>query len=119
MGARYRGAEDTPSWDPLRAPCLLCEDRPCVTACPTEALSPRRGSWMGTASVLPFSCLATAPGGCSVCAERCPVPGALVREAGRPVISKDMCTGCGVCHHVCPAPSNAIMILPRPTQESA
>lgn len=50
---------------------------------------------------------------CSVCAERCPVPGAIVRERGLPRIVADVCTGCGVCHDVCPAPSNAVLMLAR------
>ena len=119
VGSRYRGAEETPSWDPLQAPCRLCTDLPCVTACPTEALSLLRAPRMGTARVDVYACLATAPGGCSVCVEQCPVPGALTRERGRPIVDPDACVGCGVCHHVCPSPSNAVMLLPRPCEAPA
>ncbi len=119
VGARYPGAEGTPSWDPVQAPCRLCTDLPCVAVCPTRALSPQYGRWMGTARVDVYVCLANAPGGCSVCVEQCPIPGALIREPGRPVVDPDSCTGCGICHHVCPAPSKAIMLLPRPCEVSA
>ena len=50
---------------------------------------------------------------CSVCVERCPVPGAIQVENGLPMIVSETCTGCGVCHEVCPAPKNAILVLPR------
>lgn len=50
---------------------------------------------------------------CSVCAERCPVPGAILRERGLPRVVPDVCTGCGVCHDVCPAPRNAVLMLER------
>jgi len=41
---------------------------------------------------------------CTVCAERCPVPGAIVLETGRPRIIPWRCTACGDCERVCPAP---------------
>lgn len=50
---------------------------------------------------------------CSVCSERCPVPGAIRKERGLPMVVPDVCTGCGVCHEVCPAPRNAVLLLPR------
>ena len=50
---------------------------------------------------------------CSVCAERCPVPGAMRSERGMPMVVADVCTGCGVCKEVCPAPTNAILMLKR------
>lgn len=50
---------------------------------------------------------------CSVCLERCPVPGALRLVNGMPMVVPDACTGCAVCHQVCPAPTNAVLLLPR------
>jgi Na+-translocating ferredoxin:NAD+ oxidoreductase RNF subunit RnfB len=50
---------------------------------------------------------------CTVCAERCPVPGAMKVEQGIPMVVPDTCTGCGVCHDVCPAPTNAVLVIPR------
>lgn len=50
---------------------------------------------------------------CSVCVERCPVPGALPSQGGIPMVVPEICTGCGVCQEVCPAPRNAVLLLPR------
>lgn len=50
---------------------------------------------------------------CTVCAERCPVPGAMKVEKGIPMVVPDACIGCGVCRDVCPAPTNAVLVLPR------
>ena len=56
-------------------------------------------------------CLAYRNLACSVCAERCPEPGAILREKGIPRVVADACTGCGVCRDVCPAPTNAVLVL--------
>jgi Pyruvate/2-oxoacid:ferredoxin oxidoreductase delta subunit len=58
-------------------------------------------------------CLAYIDGYCSVCYERCPVPGAIQFQDGLPMVVPEACTGCGVCHDVCPAPQNAILFTPR------
>ncbi len=50
---------------------------------------------------------------CSACTERCPVPGAMTKERGMPMVIADACTGCGMCHDVCPAPRNAVLLIPR------
>jgi Na+-translocating ferredoxin:NAD+ oxidoreductase RNF subunit RnfB len=50
---------------------------------------------------------------CSVCVERCPVPGALPSQGGIPMVAPEICTGCGVCQEVCPAPRNAVLLIPR------
>ena len=59
-------------------------------------------------------CLAYQSIPCSLCHERCPVPGALPLEKGLPRVVLDLCTGCGLCHEVCPAPDNAVRMIPRP-----
>ena len=59
-------------------------------------------------------CLAYRGSFCSVCRERCPVPGAVIVERGLPRIDASACTGCRICHDVCPAPVNAIRLLSRP-----
>jgi ferredoxin len=59
-------------------------------------------------------CLAYRHSFCSVCRERCPVPGAVVVERGLPRIDPALCNGCRICHDVCPAPVNAIRLVPRP-----
>jgi MauM/NapG family ferredoxin protein len=109
---RYRAAAGTPMIDPIASPCLACSDTPCVQACAYGALDPERPMRMGTARISPLDCLAHQGGMCSICVERCPVPGAMRREAGKPVIDEDACVGCGVCQHVCPAPVNAVLVLP-------
>jgi Fe-S-cluster-containing hydrogenase component 2 len=60
-------------------------------------------------------CLAYTGSFCSVCHERCPLPGAIVVERGLPRIDPSLCNGCRVCHDVCPAPTNAVRLIPRPT----
>lgn len=68
----------------------------------------------GTAPrVLRHACLALTSF-CAVCVERCPVPGAIVVEAGWPRVVADRCDGCGTCVAVCPAPILALAIEPRP-----
>jgi Na+-translocating ferredoxin:NAD+ oxidoreductase RNF subunit RnfB len=57
-------------------------------------------------------CLAYQNSFCSVCSERCPVPGAIAVQDGIPQVVLDLCTGCGICHDVCPAPTNAIRMIP-------
>lgn len=109
---RLRAAAGTPMVDPLEAPCRVCVDVPCVRACPTGALREDASRVLGRAVIGAQDCLAHRGSSCSVCVERCPVPGALRLERGRPVIDASRCTGCGVCQHVCPAPRNAVIILP-------
>jgi ferredoxin len=69
--------------------------------------------------VLDSACLATRSF-CSVCVERCPRPGAIVVEQGRPRVVPAACDGCGHCIAVCPAPVLAFVLVARatPSQES-
>ncbi|MEC4273575.1 4Fe-4S dicluster domain-containing protein [Adlercreutzia sp. R25] len=80
----------------------------CVEVCPTGALSfeaPTADN-IGVAKVISDSCVAWDWGGCTVCADECPVEGAItLDERGRPHVSEDLCDGCGLCELVCPAPS--------------
>jgi ferredoxin-type protein NapG len=110
--ARYRQAEGTPYIDPAKAPCRLCDDWPCIAACPEGVLSLQGAAAMGKARVQMHDCLNALGASCSVCAEQCPVPGAIELSGGRVTVREPLCTGCGVCHHVCPAPNNAVLILP-------
>ena len=45
--------------------------------------------------------------------DQCPVSGALVMDAGLPIVIADACNGCTVCQQVCPAPVNAVLVIPR------
>jgi Fe-S-cluster-containing hydrogenase component 2 len=67
------------------------------------------------AQVQPYSCLGARGQVCTVCAERCPVPGAVRVEGLRVSIAADLCTGCGECRDACPAPGGAIVLWPAPT----
>jgi ferredoxin len=68
----------------------------------------------GKVRVRAHTCLALTGSFCSTCSERCPVPGAIVVEAGRPRVDEQVCTGCGVCVGLCPAPINGFdIVLPR------
>lgn len=67
--------------------------------------------------VLEHRCLATRSF-CSVCVERCPVPGAIVVTLGRPRVDPAQCNGCGRCVVTCPAPVLAFELVTRaPTKK--
>jgi MauM/NapG family ferredoxin protein len=119
--ARLRDAQGTPIVDPLASPCLMCEDLPCITACETGALRPEAPAALGAARISPLDCLNRLSATCSVCIERCPVPGAIDFVGDVPDVNERLCTGCGICQHVCPAPQNAVLMLPnaaRPTSRA-
>lgn len=65
------------------------------------------------ALILDRFCLAYQGSFCSVCVERCPEPGAIVSELGKPRVDADICTGCRICHDVCPAPKNAVFLVAK------
>lgn len=109
---RFGSAAGTPMIDPMQAPCVMCEDTPCIAACEPNVLQAELGLQMGTAKIKQLHCLAYNGTICTVCSEQCPVEGAIGLKQGRPIINEQICTGCGVCQYVCPAPYNAIAILP-------
>jgi ferredoxin-type protein NapG len=119
---RFRRAAGTPMIDPMHAPCRMCPDTPCISACrPREDGTGGSGVLrsdvpltMGEARIDLTTCLAYNGSFCTVCAEQCPVEGAIELRGGRPRIVHDRCTGCGVCQNVCPAPANAILLMPLP-----
>lgn len=71
------------------------------------------GSIPQLALILDRFCLAWQGSFCSICTERCPVPGAITTTMGKPRVNPDLCTGCRICHDVCPAPKNAVFLVPR------
>lgn len=112
---RYGAAAGTPMIDVFGQPCLMCTDTPCISACTPNVLRRAEGApvpKIGLARILTQDCLAWQGTTCSACHERCPVPGAIHVDAGRPQVNVSACTGCGICHHVCPAPRNAVAVLP-------
>jgi ferredoxin-type protein NapG len=110
---RFREAAGTPWIDAAHAPCRMCEDTPCISACEPGALRLEGAGRMGTARVLELDCLNRLGSICTVCAEQCPVPGAIAFAGSLPSIDERSCTGCGVCLYVCPAPVKAIVLLPE------
>lgn len=83
--------------------CMLCVD-----VCPTGALSYEAPTAenIGVAKLISDACVAWDWGGCTVCADVCPVENALtLDERGRPHVDETLCDGCGLCELECPAPS--------------
>ena len=117
--ARFRHAAGTPMIDPARSPCRMCDDFPCVTACPERALLPQLIGKIASARILDYNCLAHQGSFCTVCSEQCPEADAIVLSESRPTIDDARCTGCGICHHVCPAPTNAVAMMPLVARPAA
>lgn len=70
--------------------CLACNPAPCVAACPTEALSQRKG---GGVIVKKKQCIR-----CGDCAQACPVDAIYLDETNEPYV----CIHCGQCVDFCP-----------------
>jgi ferredoxin-type protein NapG len=106
-----------PFIQPLKSPCLMCDDLPCSQVCPNQALA--SPSWddirMGVALLSPEKCLCLDGKHCDRCVQLKPGNcNALSwdNEIRAPLIDINKCSGCGVCAHVCPAEEKAISILP-------
>lgn len=121
-------AAGTPYFIARQVPCEMCEDIPCVAACPTTALSKDltdiRDAAMGIAMVTGTdTCYSiTGMGRCMACYNACPVKDdaitmELKQEHGRvyfvPTVHREHCTGCGMCEADCIYPEAAIKVLPR------
>lgn len=119
----------TPYFVARRVPCEMCEDIPCVAACPTGALDPGLEdvdeARMGTAVIVDREgCLNLQGLRCDVCYRVCPlIDEAITLErrhnprTGRhavfePTVHADRCTGCGKCEQACVLPQAAIKVLP-------
>lgn len=101
---------DTPYMKLNEAPCDFCEK--CIEACPTGALRKDEISFapLGKATMIPANCVTYNQVMCDYCVRGCPVEGALVFEAGKPVIKDENCTGCGHCVFSCIHEPKAIFI---------
>jgi ferredoxin-type protein NapG len=100
-------AAGTPHIDPVVQSCIACPTMPCVSACPTPALTPPPNGWtgyrIGVLEFHPERCITYRGSTCQVCVQACPVgESALsVDEAGHPVLRAEGCVGCGVCAGAC------------------
>lgn len=125
--------EDAPTGTPYfiarTGPCEMCEDIPCVVACPTNALDHNltdiNKSRMGLAVVADQeSCIAFQGLRCEVCFNVCPVRGDAItlelqhnERSGKhalfiPVVHSNACTGCGICEKACILDEAAIKVFP-------
>jgi ferredoxin-type protein NapG len=127
-------AVGSPVIDAREQACRLCEDFPCVAACPTGALrniTERSDVRMGIAIVDEELCIATKVGiRCEVCYRSCPLIDQAIRIELRPreddsthvifapVIDEEQCVGCGLCVERCVVsePSVAIVIGAKPAE---
>lgn len=116
----------TPYFIPRNVPCYMCEDIPCVPACPTGALDHGLtnidDSRMGLAVIDIENCLSWQGLRCEVCYRECPVKDKAIsienhpRKLSKhslfvPLVHSDGCTGCGICEKTCPTEVAAIRIV--------
>jgi ferredoxin-type protein NapG len=109
--------------------CEMCEDIPCVAACPTNALSHDltdiEKARMGLAVLVDQeNCIAFRGLRCEVCYQVCPIKDQAItldrqhnQRSGKhalfvPVVHSDRCTGCGKCEEACILERAAIKVLP-------
>jgi ferredoxin-type protein NapG len=120
----------TPYFVARQIPCEMCEDIPCVTACPTGALDHNLvdidQARMGLAVVIDQEgCIAFQGLRCEVCYNVCPIQDKAISLETRhnartgmhaaqvPIVHSDACTGCGKCEQACILTGeSAIKIIP-------
>ncbi|WP_201219749.1 ferredoxin-type protein NapG [Halochromatium roseum] len=120
----------TPYFVAREAGCEMCEDIPCVAACPSNALdhglTDINKADMGLAIVSDQdACIAFQGQRCEVCFDICPIRGDAItletqyhERSGQqalliPVVHAETCTGCGKCEEACILDEAAIKVLPR------
>ncbi|WP_456380155.1 ferredoxin-type protein NapG [Thiolapillus sp.] len=125
--------DDIPAGSPYfiarTGPCEMCEDIPCVEACPTNALDHSltdiEKARMGLAVLIDQeNCIAFQGLRCEVCFNVCPIRGKAITlemqpnvRSGKhalfiPIVHSDACTGCGLCEKACILEKAAIKVLP-------
>ena len=122
-------ATGTPFFVARKKPCEMCEDIPCVKACPTGALDHSltdiTTAKMGLAVLVDHeTCLNFLGLRCDVCYRVCPViDKAITLELQHnertnkhsfflPTVHSDKCTGCGKCEASCVLETAAIKVYP-------
>ncbi len=123
-------ATGTPYFVARQTPCEMCEDIPCVAACPTGALDHEltniNDSRMGLAVVIDKEgCIAFQGLRCEVCYNVCPIAGKAITLEPRhnnrtgmhaslvPIVHSSDCTGCGKCEEACILDGeSAIKVIP-------
>ena len=120
----------TPYFTARDIPCEMCEDIPCVVACPTGALDHSLkdidDSRMGIAVLIDQeNCLNFQGLRCDVCYRVCPIIDKAITlemehnaRSGKhalfiPTVHSDHCTGCGKCEHACVLETTAIRVMPH------
>lgn len=123
-------ATGTPYFTARTGPCEMCDDVPCVKACPTGALDHSltdiNQARMGLAALVDHeTCLNFLGLRCDVCYRVCPVIDKAItleriqnERTGRhamflPTVHSDHCTGCGKCEKSCVLEESAIRVLPH------
>lgn len=129
-------ATGTPYFTARSGPCEMCDDIPCVKACPTSALDHELKdidkARMGLAVLVDHeTCLNFLGLRCDVCYRVCPlIDKAITLEpqhnarTGKhtlfiPTVHSDRCTGCGKCEKACVLETAAIRVLPRHLAQGA
>lgn len=122
-------ATGTPYFTARARPCEMCENLPCVKACPTGALdhglTDINQAKMGLAVLVDHeSCLNFLGMRCDVCYRVCPrIDQAITLELQHndrtskhamflPTVHSDKCTGCGKCEASCVLQTAAIKVYP-------
>ena len=122
-------ATGTPYFEARRIPCEMCEDIPCVKACPSgaldKALTDIGQAKMGLAALIDQeSCLNFLGLRCDVCYRVCPAIDKAITLTRRhnersdrhalliPTVHSEACTGCGKCEKSCVLEEAAIKVLP-------
>ena len=108
----------TPYIDPIKNPCVMCDDLPCISACPDSALLPVDSPGdvnMGYAILDKKKCQAYGDTFCQQCIIDCPIPGAITQNKDQqPEFHKKICTGCGVCVRSCSTVNIPVAIKVKP-----
>jgi ferredoxin-type protein NapG len=119
----------TPYFEAREIPCEMCENIPCIKACPTGALdhglTDINRAKMGVAVLIDQeNCLNFLGLRCDVCYRVCPVidkaitlekvsnPRSDRHAMLLPTVHADACTGCGKCEKSCVLEKAAIKVLP-------